>query len=130
MNLPGIFRLSYRIPFLLLHLLLGTPITVLCQGKRSRSIKFGDQPFAEVLSCWWSRVACRIFGIRRQLSGQFQPGAQLVVANHISWLDIALLHSFTAMGFVAKAEIDSWPVFGTPNLAVIYQQTLRVSVPF
>jgi 1-acyl-sn-glycerol-3-phosphate acyltransferase len=113
MNLPGIFRLSYRIPFLLLHLLFGTPITVLCQGKRSRAIKIGDQPFAEFLSCWWSRVICRIFGIRRQLSGQFQPGAQLVVANHISWLDIALLHSFTAMGFVAKAEIESWPVFGT-----------------
>jgi len=36
-----------------------------------------------------------------------------VVANHISWIDISLLHSFTAMGFVAKAEIDSWPLLGT-----------------
>lgn len=113
MNLPGIFRLSYRIPFLLLHLLFGTPITVVCQGNRSRSVMLGDRPVAEVLACWWSRVICRIFGIRRQLSGQFQPGAQLVVANHISWIDIALLHSFTAMGFVAKAEIDGWPLLGT-----------------
>lgn len=113
MNLPGIFRLSYRIPFLLLHLLIGTPITVSCQGKRSRSLMLGGQPFAEILSIWWSRVICRIFGIRRQLTGQFQPGAQLVVANHISWLDIALLHSFAAMGFVAKAEIDGWPLLGT-----------------
>jgi 1-acyl-sn-glycerol-3-phosphate acyltransferase len=36
----------------------------------------------------------------------------LVVANHISWIDIVLLHSFTAMGFVAKAEIDGWPLLG------------------
>ncbi|MBT8049449.1 MAG: 1-acyl-sn-glycerol-3-phosphate acyltransferase [Xanthomonadales bacterium] len=55
---------------------------------------------------------CRIFGIRRRLSGEFKPGAQLVVANHISWIDIAVLHSFTALGFVAKAEIDGWPLLG------------------
>jgi 1-acyl-sn-glycerol-3-phosphate acyltransferase len=113
MNLPGIFRLAYRLLFLLVHLLLGTPVTVLCQGPMSRSIQLAGQPLAEVLSCWWSRVICRIFGIRRRLSGEFSPGAQLVVANHISWIDIALLHSFTAMGFVAKAEIDGWPLLGT-----------------
>jgi 1-acyl-sn-glycerol-3-phosphate acyltransferase len=113
MNLPGIFRLTYRLPLLLVHIVIATPVTVLCQGPRSRSIQLQGQPFAEVLSCWWSRVICRIFGIRRRLTGDFQPGAQLVVANHISWIDIALLHSFTAMGFVAKAEIDSWPLLGT-----------------
>ncbi len=113
MNLPGLFRLTYRLFFLFLHLLVGTPVTVICQGPRSRSIQLAGQPLAEVLSCWWSRVICRIFGIRRRLSGEFQPGAQLVVANHISWIDISLLHSFTAMGFVAKAEIDSWPLLGT-----------------
>jgi 1-acyl-sn-glycerol-3-phosphate acyltransferase len=113
MNLPGIFRLIYRLLFLLVHLLVGTPVTVFCQGTRGRSIQLAGEPLAEVLSVWWSGVICRIFGIRRQLTGEFQPGAQLVVANHISWIDIALLHSFTAMGFVAKAEIDGWPLLGT-----------------
>lgn len=113
MNLPGYFRLVYRIPFLLLHLVIGTPVTVLCQGPRSRSIQVAGEPFAEVLSCWWSRVICRIFGIRRRLVGEFAPGAQLIVANHISWIDIPFLHSFAAMGFVAKAEIDAWPLLGT-----------------
>jgi len=113
MNLPGIFRLIYRLFFLLVHLLVGTPVAVLCQGPRSRSILVAGQPFAEILSCWWSRMICRIFGIGRQLTGEFRPGAQLVVANHISWIDIALLHSFTAMGFVAKAEISGWPLLGT-----------------
>jgi 1-acyl-sn-glycerol-3-phosphate acyltransferase len=113
MNLPGIFRLSYRLLFLLVHLLISTPVTVLCQGARGRAIQVAGQPFAEFLSIWWSQLICRIFGIRRRLSGEFQPGAQLVAANHISWIDIALLHSFAAMGFVAKAEIDSWPLLGT-----------------
>ena len=38
--------------------------------------------------------------------------AQLVVANHISWLDIQLLHSISPMSFVAKAEIKKWPIAG------------------
>jgi len=113
MNFSGIIRLTYRLFFLLVHLLISTPVTVLCQGVRGRSIQLSGQPLAEVLSVWWSQVICRIFGIRRQLTGEFQPGAQLVVANHISWIDIALLHSFVAMGFVAKAEIEGWPLLGT-----------------
>jgi 1-acyl-sn-glycerol-3-phosphate acyltransferase len=113
MNLPGVLRLVYRLPFLLLHVCISTPVTILCQNPSIRSIQFAGKPLGESISCWWSRIICRIFGIRRLLSGQFSPGAQLVAANHISWIDIALLHSFTAMGFVAKAEINSWPLLGS-----------------
>ena len=35
----------------------------------------------------------------------------LFAANHMSWLDIPVLHSGCAMGFVGKAEIEQWPVF-------------------
>jgi 1-acyl-sn-glycerol-3-phosphate acyltransferase len=112
MNLSGILRLIYRMLFILLHLLIGTPVTVFCQGSIGRSFSLAGRPISEIISCWWSRVICRIFGIKRDISDEFQPGAQLVAANHISWLDIAVLHSFTAMGFVAKAEINSWPLLG------------------
>jgi len=112
MNLPGTLRLVYRLPFLLLHLFIGTPFTVFCQSSAGRSIRLAGRPLNEIISCWWSRVICRIFGIKRDISGEFQPGAQLVAANHISWLDIAVLHGFTAMGFVAKAEINGWPLLG------------------
>ena len=53
----------------------------------------------------------RLFGISVRVTGQPQDGAVLMAANHISWLDIPVLHSACAMGFVAKAEIDDWPVF-------------------
>ena len=60
------------------------------------------------------RLANRLvgfFGIRVQHTGTPAEGAVLFVANHISWLDIPVLHSVCAMGFVGKAEIESWPVF-------------------
>lgn len=110
--LPGILRLTYRLPLMLLHLLISTPVTVIGQSDWVRSIRLAGRPVSEILACWWSAVICRIFGIRCRLSGEFHPGAQLVVANHISWIDIAVLHSFAAMGFVAKAEINSWPLLG------------------
>jgi len=112
MTLAGVLRLVYRLPFLLLHVLISTPVTILCQNPAIRSIQLAGKPLGETTSCWWSRVSCRIFGIRRRLSGEFIPGAQLIAANHISWIDIAVLHSFAAMGFVAKAEINSWPLVG------------------
>lgn len=39
----------------------------------------------------------------------------LVVANHISWLDIFVLMSLYPSGFIAKQSIREWPVVG--NLA-------------
>ncbi len=37
----------------------------------------------------------------------------LVVANHVSWLDILALESAYTMNFVAKQEIQKWPLIGT-----------------
>ena len=51
------------------------------------------------------------FGLRVQLAGHSQDGPLLIAANHISWLDIPVLHSACAVGFVSKAEIENWPVF-------------------
>jgi len=108
----GFLRLIYRVPWFVLHLLLGTPLTVLCQFAPGRAVRLGGRSLSEVMLTWWSAMMCRIFGLRRRISGCLQPGAQLVVANHISWIDIPLLHSVAAMGFVAKAEIGDWPVIG------------------
>jgi 1-acyl-sn-glycerol-3-phosphate acyltransferase len=36
----------------------------------------------------------------------------LVVANHVSWLDIPLIGAALPVSFVAKEEVKSWPVFG------------------
>ena len=36
----------------------------------------------------------------------------VVVANHVSWLDIFVIHSLYPSRFVAKAEIRAWPLAG------------------
>lgn len=61
----------------------------------------------------WSQRLLGILGIRVRVHGveRFAPRT-LVVANHVSWLDIWLLHSVTAVCFVAKSEIRGWPVIG------------------
>jgi 1-acyl-sn-glycerol-3-phosphate acyltransferase len=36
----------------------------------------------------------------------------LIVANHISWLDVIALNAVMPMRFVAKSEVRSWPAIG------------------
>ncbi len=63
----------------------------------------------------WSRRLLRALGLKLVVHGHL-PEAQhhnlLVVANHISWLDIFVLHAVHPTRFVAKAELAHWPVFG------------------
>ena len=60
----------------------------------------------------WSRQLLEILGVRldAHLAG-VAPGS-LIVANHISWLDIYALNSARPMAFVAKSEVRSWPLIG------------------
>ncbi|MDX1555297.1 MAG: lysophospholipid acyltransferase family protein [Xanthomonadales bacterium] len=108
----GAVRFILRLPLLLLHILVGTPATVLAFYRPFRGIRVSGEPLRDVMLRWWGRTACRIFGARVHSSGSFRDGPQLIVANHISWLDTQLLHSLSPMGFVAKSEIESWPVAG------------------
>jgi 1-acyl-sn-glycerol-3-phosphate acyltransferase len=111
------FRLVYRIPLLLLHAVIGLPLTLLTFNPVGRRIPTwspfgGRRTLDQTMTCWWSANLCRIFGLRRRVNRAFPPGPQLVVSNHISWLDIQLLHSCSPMGFIGKAEIRQWFVLG------------------
>jgi len=39
-------------------------------------------------------------------------GGALLVSNHVSWLDIHVLHSLLPVRFVSKSEIRDWPLIG------------------
>lgn len=60
----------------------------------------------------WSGKLLRILGIELVVQGQPRPGAKLVVANHVSWLDIMAINAVVPSRFVSKAEIASWPLVG------------------
>ena len=108
----GFLRLLYRVPMVVLHTVLGLPLTVLCQGAAGRAVRIRGRSLSDRTLTWWAGTACRIFGLERRVRGELGSGPLLVAANHISWIDIQLLHSLGPMGFVAKAEIDTWPLVG------------------
>src|SRR3954452_3322835 len=53
------------------------------------------------------RLFLRLFGVRVRVDGS-PPGASptLVLANHVSWLDIPVLGSLLPLSFVAKSEVE------------------------
>ena len=63
---------------------------------------------------WWSAGVLRAAGLQLHVSGVApRPGATLIVANHISWLDIATVHAAAPHArFVSKADVLQWPLLG------------------
>ena len=58
----------------------------------------------------------RCLGVAVRVTGRAHPGAVLMVANHVSWLDIPALHASAPQArFVSKSDIARWPLLG--NLA-------------
>ncbi len=60
------------------------------------------------------RFVCRVLGVRRHVEGT-APGPHertLIVANHVSWLDIPVIGSERPLSFIAKSEIEGWPAVG------------------
>ena len=60
----------------------------------------------------WSAKLLRILNVSLSVSGKPPEGESLLVANHVSWLDIYLINTICPPRFVAKSEIRKWPVVG------------------
>ena len=63
----------------------------------------------------WARKLLDILHVRLEAHGSYHPAdmrGRLLVANHISWLDIIALNAVVPACFVAKAEIRNWPLLG------------------
>ena len=62
---------------------------------------------------WWSAGLLRVFGIELAVRGVPHPGSTLMVANHVSWLDIAAIHAAAPHArFVSKSDVLAWPLLG------------------
>jgi len=60
---------------------------------------------------WWAAKMLRTMGIALQVEGTPHRGGTLLIANHISWLDIVALHAVCPQArFVSKADVKSWPL--------------------
>ncbi|MFI9245259.1 lysophospholipid acyltransferase family protein [Streptomyces sp. NPDC053086] len=62
---------------------------------------------------WWCRTIVRAIGVQVRITGAAAPaGGVLLVANHVSWLDIPLLTAVRPARMLAKTEVRQWPVAG------------------
>lgn len=99
-------RAVWRLLRALLHLLHGLAIVLLQFGHldeagRHRRIR------------WWAGKMLRVLGVQLQAQGQPHAGRTLLVANHISWMDILAIHAVCPQArFVSKADVKHWPVIG------------------
>jgi 1-acyl-sn-glycerol-3-phosphate acyltransferase len=63
----------------------------------------------------WSARLLSLLHIEAREHGRIEApqGNVLVVANHVSWLDIFVINAQQPARFVAKADLAHWPLIGT-----------------
>jgi 1-acyl-sn-glycerol-3-phosphate acyltransferase len=62
----------------------------------------------------WAQRMLAVCGIGLTIRGEPPAkGPLLLVANHISWLDILVLHAARHCRFVSKSDVRHWPLIGT-----------------
>lgn len=100
------FVASYRLIRLGLHLIHGLTVILWRFPTMTEAQK------AQTIQAWAQKLLAQL-AIRLVVTGQAaERGPMLLAANHISWLDIPLLLAAGHCRFVAKAEIQHWPLVG------------------
>lgn len=67
----------------------------------------------EHVQAWAATLLLRA-GVELEVKGKPPTqGPVLIVSNHISWLDIPLLHAARHCRFISKSDVKGWPIIGT-----------------
>jgi 1-acyl-sn-glycerol-3-phosphate acyltransferase len=99
-------RAAWRLWRALLHALGGLCTILLLFPRLSV-----EQRQAKVQS--WAARMLQLLGIGLQVRGQPpERGPMLLVSNHISWLDILVMHAARYCRFVSKSDVKHWPLLG------------------
>jgi 1-acyl-sn-glycerol-3-phosphate acyltransferase len=95
-------RLYWRVGFVLIALIAYLPFHLIATARGDRTR--WTRRYLKALA--WA------FGLHVRVEGQPLARDVLIAANHQSWLDIIALGSATGGSFIAKSEIDGWPLVG------------------
>lgn len=99
-------KACWKLARALLHILVGLLTILLVFPRLSQEKK-------EIRIQAWSSEMLGRLGIKLVVRGQpARTGPMMLVANHISWLDITSLHAARYCRFVSKADVRQWPVIG------------------
>ncbi|QTR49234.1 lysophospholipid acyltransferase family protein [Candidatus Thiothrix anitrata] len=102
-------RRVVRLALLLGHVFWGLLLTVIFAEVLRMTVA---QSFYRGLVRAWLRRVTRIVGVKVRVYGIPEDTATLLVANHITWLDIPLLGGEMPIRFLSKQEVRGWPVVG------------------
>ena len=81
---------------------------------------------------WLARTMLAVLGIRLVRRGPTPRPGSLLVANHVSWLDILVLMAGAPMRPVAKGEVGAWPgvgIFAGLSGAIFIDRSRPKSLP-
>lgn len=99
-------RLLLRLVALAPAFLIGLPLQALLNRL--------DSPLSRRLPVLFHRYICWVLGVRRTVLGAPPRDVpMLIVANHVSWLDIVVLGATLPVAFIAKSEVSGWPFVKT-----------------
>ena len=75
---------------------------------------YGKAHRNRAVAAWAAQLLAILHVEVRMLGGPPDPAARpaVLVANHVSWLDIHLIHCVWQVRFVAKSEVRRWPLIG------------------
>lgn len=102
-------RITWRILRLSEHLLTGALISIFLGTLLTAGMQLPRLPH---IVQWWHRRACRILNLTVVVQGQPLEHTRLLVANHISWLDIPAIGALQPVCFLSKSEVRNWPLIG------------------
>ncbi|WP_309227513.1 MULTISPECIES: lysophospholipid acyltransferase family protein [unclassified Micromonospora] len=69
-------------------------------------------PDRRVALAGWARGTLRALGVRLAVHGRLPRRRALLVANHVSWLDVLAVLAVAPARMLAKREVRGWPVLG------------------
>jgi len=114
-TLPTYFykvRGFFRVTRALLHLLGALGVVAFVYPVVSRAVRLW-------LKQRWSRQLVGILGVKIKATARASNEKNnlgtlrgLLISNHISWLDVYVIHALAPSAFVCKAEVRDWPLIG------------------
>ena len=82
-------------------------------GKSTRSVELRSSLWRHHMSLLVRVCGLRIYSGQKQIFQQLQRESYVIVANHVSYFDPIVLGTLANFGFIAKKELNSWPLFGS-----------------
>jgi lyso-ornithine lipid O-acyltransferase len=95
----------------LLSLIVALTAFVIAFGPPRRAAQRFSSNFGAGIPVYFQRILCAGLGVKVRRHGALSSAPkQLIVANHVSWLDIPVLGSLGPMTFLAKKEVGDHPI--------------------